>query len=114
MVYYFGMNVNYRSLEDMMLDVIHTLESEPDDTERMLFASKLYLITKSRLANIRNEAAYEARGKHAAIKLSEHTSLDAKTISEWSHSWADKKGLPRRNRSLTRPWNVGFRNLSGG
>lgn len=113
MVYYIGMNVNYRSLEDMLNDVLHTLESEPNDTDRMLYASRLYLIAKKRLANLRNQAAYEARGKNTAKYLSEKTDLDAKTISEWSHSWADKQGVERRNRKHQRPWNVGFVDLSG-
>ena len=113
MVYPIGMYVKYRDLEQMALDLFYALEQIPDSKERMTHAADLLILIRQRLTDIRNEAAYAARDGVTTTRLQESTGKDRSSIESWSRTWADKKGLPLRRNRINRPWDVGFRNLTG-
>jgi hypothetical protein len=46
-------------------------------------------------------------------KLQELTGKERSTIESWSRTWAEKKGLPLRRNRINRPWDVGYKDLSG-
>lgn len=108
------MNVKYRSLEDMLMNMLYTLETDTDNVTRMDNAQRLLHIVRTRLVDIRNQAAYDAREGHTTVQLSDLTGIDRKAIEQFSNTWAAKKGIPRRKERRNRPWDVGFSDLSRG
>ena len=107
------MYVKYRDLEQMALDLLYSLEQIPDSKERMTHSADLLTLLRQRLTDIRNEAAYAARDGVTTTRLQESTGKDRSSIESWSRTWADKKGLPLRKNRINRPWDVGYRNLTG-
>ena len=108
------MNVKYRPLEDMLMSIIHSLETDSDNVTRMRNAQELLKIVRTRLTDIRNESSYLARQSATTMNLAEQTRFDRKAIEQWSNTWAEKKGIPRIRERRNRPWQVGFNDLSGG
>ena len=107
------MYVKYRDIEQLALDLLHSLDTESDAKNRMVYASDIQRILRQRLIDIRNEAAYAARDGATTTQLQEATGIQRATIESWSRTWADKKGLPLRRNRINRPWQVGYVNLSG-
>ena len=113
MIYFFVMNVKYRPLEDMLMNLLYSLETDTDNVTKMRNANDLLRIIRTRLTDIRNEASYEARKAATTRHLAEQSRLDRKAIEQWSNTWAHKKGIPRIRERRNRPWQVGFDDLSG-
>ena len=113
MIYSFSMNVKYRSLEDMLMNTLHTLDTDTDNVTRLENAQRLLRIVRTRLTDIRNQAAYDARETHTTTQIADLTGIDRKAVEQYSNTWAEKKGLPRRRERRNRPWQVGYTDLSG-
>jgi hypothetical protein len=107
------MYVKYRDIEQLALDLLHSLDTETDAKTRMTYASDIQRLLHQRLIDIRNEAAYAARDGVTTTQLQESTGIERGTIESWSRTWADKKGLPLRKNRINRPWQVGYMDLSG-
>lgn len=110
MIYHSGMYVN---IERMASDLLHALDAEPDNTTRMKHAAAIYTMLRTRLIDIRNESAYEARDGKTTSDLQTATGIDRGSIESWSRTWADKRNLPLRRNRINRPWQVGYKDLTG-
>jgi hypothetical protein len=107
------MYVKYTEIERLAQDLLHLIDSEPTARERMILAADAQKMLRQRLIDLRNEAAYAARDGVTTTKLQELTGIERGTIESWSRTWADKKGLPLRRNRINRPWEVGYKDLSG-
>lgn len=113
MIYSFVMNVKYRPLEDMLMNLLHSLDTDPDNITRLDNSQRLLRIIRTRLTDIRNQAAYDAREGHTTTQIADLTGIDRKAVEQFSNTWAEKKGLPRRRERRNRPWQVGYTDMSG-
>jgi hypothetical protein len=107
------MYVKYTDIERLAQDILHLIDSEPSAQQRMVLAADVYSLLRKRLIDLRNEASYAARDGMTTTKLQELTGKERSTIESWSRTWAEKKGLPLRRNRINRPWDVGYKDLSG-
>lgn len=103
----------YVNIERAALDLLHMLDAESDNALRMKHASAVYTMLRQRLIDIRNEAAYEARDGVTSKQIAERTGIGRESIDSWSRTWADKRNLPLRKNRINRPWQVGYKTLTG-
>jgi hypothetical protein len=103
----------YVNIERAALDLIHMLDATPDNATRMKHAAHVHQMLRQRLIDIRNEAAYEARDGRTTTQLQEATGIERGSIESWSRTWADKRNLPLRKNRINRPWQVGYKDLTG-
>jgi hypothetical protein len=103
----------YVNIERLALDLIHMLDAESDNATRMKHAAAIHTMLRQRLIDIRNEAAYEARDGVTTSDLQSRTGIERGSIESWSRTWAEKRNLPLRKNRINRPWQVGYKNLTG-